>query len=83
MATIRDAIAYLHDETARLIAVERGLYVKASQADKEHSTYASPDAVFNAIGIAGQLIEAGDEHLSVFSKSLVQPIEITACWTCI
>lgn len=81
--TIRDAITYLHVETARLIAVERGIYVKGSQADAEHSSYASPDAIFNAIGIAGQLIEAGDEHLSVFAKILVQPIEITAAWTCI
>jgi len=83
VTTIRDAIAYLHEETARLIVAERGMYAKNSQADKEHSTCASPDAIFIAIGIAGQLVETGDEHLSVFAKILVQPIEITAAWTCI
>ncbi len=83
VTTIRESIAYLHDETARLIAEASNKYAADSQAAKEHSSYPTPDTIFNSIGIAGQLIEFGAEHLSAFSKNLVEPIEPSAALTCI
>jgi hypothetical protein len=49
----------------------------------QHASYPKLDAIFNGIAIAGQLIESGSDHLSAFAKILVEPIEITAAWTCI
>ncbi len=80
---IRGALKYLHDEIAHLIEAEGNKYAAGSQAANEHSIYAEPDAVFNAMALAGQLIESADDHLSVISKILVEPIEIIASWTCI
>ncbi len=80
---LRESLAYLHEETARLIAVEGNAYNPTSQAASEHASYPKPDSVFNAMCIGGQLIESSADHLSVFAKILVEPIEMIASWTCI
>jgi hypothetical protein len=80
---LRGAIKHLLDEARHLTAENGGGFKPGSQAETEHSTYVKPDTVYGASAIGVTLIEMGADHLSVFSKILVEPVEVTATLTCV
>ena len=80
---LKAGIGHLLDEAKRLTDENGGGFKPASQAQTEHSTYAKPESVYSASAIAVPLIEMGADHLSVFRKILIEPVEVSATWTCV
>jgi len=52
-------------------------------AHNEHQTFARPASIISACSMSLMFLEYADEHLSLFGKALVEPIEIFASFTCI
>src|SRR4051794_3069255 len=80
---LKEAIEHLLGEIKRLRIENGGVIFPGSQAATEQSTYANSGAVTSASLIAEPLIELGADHLSVFKKILLEPVEVTATWTCV
>lgn len=83
LGVLREAIAHLGTEAKRLTAVADGRPTPSSMAAQERSSFQKPTSIDNASSIAVPLIELGAEHLSVFNKILVEPVEVIASWTCV
>ncbi len=49
----------------------------------ELASSARPESIVTACAIANQLIEYSGEHLTAFVKTITEPIEPLASWTCI
>src|SRR6267142_2170188 len=65
-------------------ADEQGAHPKEnSQADKEQTTGPREESIITVYGASNLLIESAGEHLSAFLKTIIQPIEVLACWTCV
>jgi len=54
-----------------------------SQATIEQAAFPRPQSLVSASSIATFLIESGGEHVSAFVKSITEPMEPIACWTCV
>lgn len=80
---LKDGIEQLLNEVKRVNIANVDGFKPGSQAETEHSTYANPDSIYNAAAIAGPLIDVGADHLSVFRKILIEPVEVSVTWTCV
>jgi hypothetical protein len=49
----------------------------------EQSAYARPESIVTAWSIASLLLEVGAEHVSAFVKTITEPVEAIASWTCV
>lgn len=78
---LKAGIGRFLDQATRLTDESGGGFKPGSQAETEHSTYAKPELVYSASSIAVPLIEMGADHLSVFRKILIEPVEVSATWT--
>lgn len=54
-----------------------------SKADAEFQSFADPECVFTAWGLAQLLLEFTSDHVSLFVKSLNQPVEVAGSITCV
>lgn len=83
ITSLRDAVTRLYDGTADLYAKQGDQPNPGSLADKEIRASPRPESIITACSIATQLIEYSGEHLTTFVKTLTEPIEPLAAWTCV
>lgn len=83
LETMRNALLAFHGDVGTFLTSQGEQPAAGSQAEKEHSTYARPESIVTAWSIGIQLIEFGGEHLTAFVKTVTNPAEVIACWTCV
>src|SRR5579863_4900764 len=54
-----------------------------SIATKERASFSRPDFLVSASAIVTLLLESSGEHVSAFVKTITEPVEPIACWTCV
>jgi hypothetical protein len=54
-----------------------------SMAATEQAAFASPETLVTAWSYASLLVESGREHITAFVKTITEPMEVIACWTCV
>lgn len=82
-ATIRGALSDLYDGICGLNAERSRHQEPGSQAESEQADARWSQEIINACSIGTQLLESGGEHLTLFLKTITEPVEPIACWTCI
>lgn len=83
ITSLRNAITQLYDGVAELIATQGDQPKPDSLADRELRESARPESIVSACSIAMQLNEYSGEHLTAFVKTLTEPGEPLAAWTCV
>lgn len=83
VATLREALSTFHAEAARLVQDHGSIPAPGSKAETEQATGARPVSIVSAWSLGTQLIEFGGEHLTAFVKTITEPMEVIACWTCV
>lgn len=83
VADVRDALSAFLSETARYMEHQGYLAKPGSKADTDQRTCARPESIVTACGIGHNLIEASGEYVSAFVKTITEPVEVIACWTCV
>jgi hypothetical protein len=78
-----DSLDWFYREAGKLIDGYQSKPAAGSQAARESSTYPREESLVTVWGIGLQLIEFGGDHLSAFVKTVTEPAEVIACWTCI
>ena len=81
--TLRAVMTDLLDGSAKLFIMNDGKPMEGSTAAHEISQSLQPQLIVTALSIAQFLIDYSGEHLSAFVKSLNEPIEPLAAWTCV
>src|SRR5262249_32723059 len=80
---LRNSLTRFRDEAERFVS-DQGLEpVAGSAAAIERPTYARPQSPLTVAGIATLLIESVGEHVTAFVKTITEPVEPIACWTCV
>ena len=83
LATMRGALSRFYDEI-RDFHTDHGLNpVPGSPAVTEQATFPRPESLVTARSITATLIESGGEHVTAFVKTVTEPMEPIACWTCV
>jgi hypothetical protein len=80
---MRGALTKLHHDAGQFIQGYGSVPVVGSQAENEKTTFARPQSIVTAWSLGTQLIEFGGEHVTAFVKTVTEPIEVIACWTCV
>ena len=80
---MRQALLDFHEQVARFVQSNDCIPAEGSQARIEQATYPRPDSIVSAYCIGNQLIEFGADHLTAFVKTVTEPVETIACWTCV
>jgi len=83
VAVLRESLSDLHTRISALADTNDHACTQNSIAASELATFKRPESITTAHSIADQLIEYSAEHLSAFVKTITEPIETLACWTCI
>jgi len=73
----------LHDATALFLNQSGNQATVSSQASRELSTFVSPDLLITAYSQASILIEATADQLIAFTKTISEPAQTIAPWTCV
>lgn len=81
--TLRANITYFLDGSAQLFKMNDGKPMIGSTAAYELSQSMRPELILTALSTAQFLIDYSSEQLSLFVKSLHEPIESLAAWTCV
>ncbi|HEU0015283.1 MAG TPA: hypothetical protein VFQ45_16465 [Longimicrobium sp.] len=80
---MRDALTTLHGGVAAFVN-EQGILPSAhSQADNETRTFSRPESVQTVCSQANLFIEVAADQLTAFTKTITEPFETIAPWTCI
>jgi hypothetical protein len=80
---LRNALRGFHAEAAKFWQSHRPEPLAGSQAATEWTTYARPDSPRTVAAITSVLMESIGEHLTAFVKTITEPVEPIACWTCV
>jgi hypothetical protein len=80
---MRDKLLHFHEKTGQFIQSNGSVPDIGSQARVEQAGYPRPQSIVSALAIGTQLIEYGGEHLTAFVKTVTEPVEVIACWTCV
>lgn len=83
IATLRTTLSNFYDEVGRFTQDHDVGLVPGSQAATEQTASLCPDSLVTAWCLASQLIESGGEHVTAFVKTITEPMEPIACWTCV
>lgn len=83
ISQMRETLLNFHQNVGGLIQANGSVPAAGSQALTEQAGYARPQSIVSACAIGTQLIEYGGEHLTAFVKTVTEPVEVIACWTCI
>jgi hypothetical protein len=83
LATMRGALSGFYAAVADFRKDQGYGPAPSSQAAGEQATFARPGSLVTAWSAAFQLIESGGEHLTAFVKTVTEPMEPIACWTCV
>ena len=83
IAGMRETLSNFYGEAANYTK-DQGLGpAPRSQAATEQATFPRSESLVTAQSLANQLIESGGEHLTAFVKTITEPTEPIACWTCV
>jgi len=83
ISRMRETLLTFHEKVGSFIQSNESVAGAGSQALGEQARYARPQSIVSACAIGTQLIEYGGEHLTAFVKTVTEPVEVIACWTCI
>ena len=83
IAKMRDALFGFYDALGRFTQEHGFKYTDASQAATELASMSSSESLVTGMSIANHLIESGGEHVTAFAKTITEPMEPIACWTCV
>ena len=83
LVEMRDVLMLFSNEAGKFIQSHGSLPAAGSQAESEKATFARPESILTAWSLGSLLIEFGEEHLSAFIKTVTEPVEVIACWTCV
>lgn len=80
---LRDSLARLHDEAMQFVHDQGVDPMDGSIAATERATFPRPESLYSAATIGTMLLESVGEHVTTFIKTVTEPIEPIACWTCV
>jgi hypothetical protein len=80
---MREALTMFADVSAKFIGAHNNRPLAGSQAAIEKTTFADPENIESAWSIGSQLLVFNADHLSAFVKIVTEPVEVSACWTCV
>lgn len=83
LATMRTTLSNFYGEVGSFTQDHGAELVPGSRAVAEQAGSPCPDSLVTAWGLASQLIESGGEHVTTFVKTITEPMEPIACWTCV
>ena len=78
-----DTLTRFRDEAEKFLRCQGTEPVAGSKAATERATYPRPDSPLTVAAIAGVLIESVGKHFTAFVKTITEPVEPIACWTCV
>lgn len=81
--TLKEALTAFLNRTSELADTNGHSYAANSLAATEGASAAREESIVTACSIGDQLIKYSDQHISAFVKTITEPIEPLACWTCI
>lgn len=79
----RKSLMRFHDEAADFIQSQGVDPHPGSIAAGERETFLNPESLYTVAAIATILLESVGEHVTAFVKTMTEPVEPIACWTCI
>jgi hypothetical protein len=80
---MRESLMYFHQEVGRFVQSHGSMPIPGSKALGEQAESPRPQSIVSAWGMGTQLIEFGGDHLTAFVKTVTEPPEVIACWTCV
>ena len=83
LPVMREALSRFCDEIRSFHADHGNDLTPGSPAVHEKAVSPRPESLVTAWCIAAQLIESGGEHVTAFVKTITEPMEPIACWTCV
>lgn len=81
--SLRGALTRLRDEFAAFMRSQGGEPAAGSQAAAERAAYPRPESLYTVSAIGAMLLESVAEHVTAFVKTITEPVEPIACWTCV
>ncbi len=81
--TIRASLLVLHNGVGEQYAVHNGRPTIGSKAQLEEANCRFPDILHTSWTISTTLIENASEHITAFVKTITEPVECLASFTCI
>jgi len=79
---LKEGLSSFLDESSVFMRLYDCHPVPNSQALKENSEIAPCESIMSVCAASHQLIEMAADHVSLFVKSLLEPIETLGCFTC-
>ena len=83
LPVMREALSRFCDEIKSFDADHGNDLTPGSPAVHEKAVSPRPESLVTAWCRAGVLIESGGEHVTAFVKTITEPMELIACWTCV
>ena len=83
LATMRDALTVFGNEIRNYLSDQGIEPAKSSLAATEQTAFDRPESLVTARSQATFLFESGGEHMGAFVKTITEPLEIIASFTCI
>jgi hypothetical protein len=83
VAVFRNSLNQFHDEAAAFIRSQGTDPLAGSVAAQERATFPNPESLYTVAAIANILLESVGEHVTAFVKTMTEPVEPLACWTCV
>ncbi len=80
---LRGVLSVLCVEMARFQTGQGDSPAEGSKAARERTGFQRPESLVSAWSAAAQLIESGQDHMTAFVKTITEPMDPIACWTCV
>lgn len=80
---MREAIGLLHGGVSDFVNSQGIVPATGSQADEESRSFVRSESVQTAQSQAGILLEVAGDQLTAFIKTITEPFETIAPWTCV
>lgn len=81
--SLRIVLSRFYEQVAKYRQAQGHQFATDSQADQEMKGFARTESLVTCTALAGQLIESSGEHVTAFVKTITEPMEPIACWTCV
>src|SRR5438067_518039 len=83
LAIMREGLSGFCRDASEFVQSQGRVPKAGSQAATEQATCARPESIVTAQSLALTLLESSSEHVMAFVKTITNPVETIACWTCI
>lgn len=80
---MRKGLSQFHTEAAQFILSNGSKPLPGSQALTEQAAYPRSESILSAYSVGTMLIGYGGEHLTAFVKTITEPVELIASYTCV